>query len=79
MFYLGACGTNELGFELALEEVHYKGVISHLVPLPCLLCHHLHQQTRHIIRPCLDENVGRMVVVNSVKISPQKKFLILRK
>lgn len=44
--YLGACGADQLGFELALEEVYYKGVISHLVPLPCFLRHHLHQHTK---------------------------------
>ena len=49
-FYLGACGANQLGFELALEKINYKGVVPHLVPLPCLLCHHLHQYTKHMAK-----------------------------
>lgn len=47
-WYLGACGAHKLGFELALEEVHYERVISHFVSLPGLLSHHLHQQTNQI-------------------------------
>lgn len=64
MCYLGTRGADELGFELALEEVYYKGVISHLVPLPCLLRHNLHQQTKDIIRSLrLNKTVGGMVVI----------------
>lgn len=50
MRYLRARGAHKLGFELALEEIDYKGVVSHLVPLPCLLRHYLHQHTNNIIR-----------------------------
>lgn len=73
VFYLRACGAHKLGFELALEEVHYKGVISHLVSLPCLLCYHLHQQTKHIIRPILDETKKNVISEKN----PRNKFLLL--
>lgn len=44
--YLRARGAHELRFELALEEVHYEGVVSHLVPLPRLLRHHLQRHAK---------------------------------
>ncbi len=65
--YLGACGAHELGFELALEEVHYERVISHFVSLPCLLSHHLHQQTNQI-RVGVDCRSG--VLIRNVPIIP---------
>lgn len=43
--YLGAHGAHQLGFELALEEINYERIVSHLVPLPRLVCNHLRQQT----------------------------------
>lgn len=39
--YLGAHWADKLGFVLALEEVYDERVVSHLVPLPRLICHHL--------------------------------------
>ena len=47
--YLGAHWADELGFVLALEEVYDERVVSHLVPLPRLICHHLLKQTHHVI------------------------------
>ena len=47
--YLGAHGADQLGFELALEQVHDERVVPHLVSLPRLLRYHLHTHTHTLI------------------------------
>lgn len=71
MRYLRACGAHKLGFELALEEIDYKGVVSHLVPLPCLLRHYLHQHTNNIIRSRQAKTAGAMIAAISRRIIPK--------
>lgn len=51
--YLGAHGADQLGLELALEEINNEGIVPHLVPLPCLVCNHLHQHTAEMFRKTL--------------------------
>lgn len=51
--YLGAHGADQLGLELALEEINNEGIVPHLVPLPSLVCNHLRQHTAEMFRKTL--------------------------